>query len=356
MTRNLRALAAALLAVAAIVFADVKWLHINTTTVALTFLLVVLVVAATSRLWIAIVTSIVAMLCFNFFILPPVGTWTIEDPENLVALLAFLAVSLAASSLSSAARAKADAALARHDADLARKGEELKSALLASLGHNLRTPLTAIRVAASNLQASWLTEGERREQGELVLTEVERLTRLFENILEMARIDAGAIAIEPRWIDPTELVEAARDQVLHTLAHRTVNVTGDGGRLVRIDPRLTAAALSHVLENAAQYTSGTSPIEVHTAVRNAELVLTVRDGGPGIAEADLPHLFDRFFRGDQSKPRVSGTGMGLSIARGLLAAEGGRIWAENCAGGGAEFTIAVPAESKAAEADAITSP
>ena len=154
MTRNLRALAAALLAVAAIVFADVRWLHINTTTVALTFLLVVLVVAATSRLWIAIVTSIVAMLCFNFFILPPVGTWTIEDPENLVALLAFLAVSLAASSLSSAARAKADAALARHDADLARKGEELKSALLASLGHNLRTPLTAIRVAASNLQAS----------------------------------------------------------------------------------------------------------------------------------------------------------------------------------------------------------
>jgi len=356
MTRNLRALAAALLAVAAIVFADVKWLHINTTTVALTFLLVVLIVAATSRLWIAIVTSIVAMLCFNFFILPPVGTWTIEDPENLVALVVFLAVSLAASSLSSVARAKADAALARHDADLARKGEELKSALLASLGHNLRTPLTAIRVAASNLQASWLTEGERREQGELVLAEVERLTRLFENILEMARIDAGAIAIEPRWIDPAELVEAARDQVMHTLAHRTVNVTGDGGRLVRIDARLTAAALSHVLENAAQYTSETSPIEVHTSVRDAELVLTVRDGGPGIAEADLPHLFDRFYRGSQSKPRVSGTGMGLSIARGLLAAEGGRIWAGNGANGGAEFTIAVPAESRVAEANAVTAP
>jgi len=185
---------------------------------------------------------------------------------------------------------------------------------------------------------------------------VERLTRLFENILEMARIDAGAIAIEPRWIDPAELVEAARDQVMHTLAHRTVNVTGDSGRLVKIDPRLTAAALSHVLENAAQYASDASPIEVHTAVRNAELVLTVRDGGPGIAEADLPRLFDRFFRGDQSKPRVSGTGMGLSIARGLLAAEGGRIWASNGAGGGAEFTIAVPAESRAAEADAVTAP
>ena len=354
MTRDLKALAAALLAVAAIVFADIKWLHVtNATTVALTFLMVVLVVAATSRLWIAVVTSIVAMLCFNFFVLPPVGAWTIEDPQNWVALVAFLTVSLVGTSLSSVVRARADAALARHDADLARKGEELKAALLASLGHNLRTPLTAIRVAASNLQASWLNEEERREQGELVVAEVERLTRLFENILEMARIDAGAIATEPRWTNPAELVEAARDQIGHTLAHRTVSVTGDGSRLVRIDPRLTAAALSHVLENAAQYTPDTSSIAVHTAVTPAELVLTVRDGGPGIAEADLPRLFDRFFRGDQSKPRVSGTGMGLSIARGLLAAEGGRIWAENCPGGGAEFTIAVPAESKVAEADPV---
>jgi two-component system, OmpR family, sensor histidine kinase KdpD len=354
MTKDLKVVAAALLAVAAIVFADVEWLHItNTTTVALTFLLVVLVVAATSRLWIAVVTSIVAMLCFNFFVLPPVGAWTIEDPQNWVALGAFFTVSLVAISLSSVVRARADAALARHDADLARKGEELKAALLASLGHNLRTPLTAIRVAASNLQASWLDEAERREQGELVLAEVERLTRLFENILEMARIDAGAIATEPRWIDPAELVEAARDQVGHTLAHRAVSVTSRGGRLVRIDPRLTAAALSHVLENAAQYTPDTSPIAVHTAVTNAELVLTVRDDGPGIAQADLPRLFDRFFRGGQSRARVSGTGMGLSIARGLLAAEGGRISAENCAGGGAEFTIVVPAESRVAEANPV---
>ena len=355
MVKDLRALAAALLAVAAIVVADVEWLHItNPTTVALTLLMVVLIVAATSRLWIAVVTSIVAMACFNFFVLPPVGAWTISDPENWVALFAFLAVSLVASSLSSVARARADAALAHHDADLARKGEELKSALLASLGHNLRTPLTAIRVAASNLQASWLTEEERREQGGLVLAEVERLTRLFENILEMARIDAGAIATEPRWIDPAELVEAARDQVVHTLAHRTVRVTGGEGRLVRIDPRLTAAALSHVLENAAQYSPDTSPIAVHAAVTTAELVLTVRDSGPGIAQADLPRLFDRFFRGGQSEPRLSGTGMGLSIARGLLAAEGGRISAENCAGGGAQFTIVVPAESRVAEA--VTTP
>src|SRR4029079_18436166 len=97
----------------------------------------------------------------------------------------------------------------RKAADLARQGEALKSALLASLGHDLRTPLTAIRVAASNLQASWPDEGERREQSELILTEVDRLTRLFQNILEMARIDAGAVTEHARWVSPSEIIEAA---------------------------------------------------------------------------------------------------------------------------------------------------
>lgn len=468
----------------------------NTTTIALLFMLVVLVVATATRLWVAVVTSIAAMLCFNFFFLPPVGTLTIADPQNWVALVAFLAVSLVASNLSAKVRDRAHEALARRDemmrlfdlsrdvllttdsreatsqlarfisrrfdlafvavclpragswdvvhagglslgvdvhqldltfagverslefdaqartysgqrdmtidghivrlvplrlgtkavgllaasgrpvepgtldaiagvaaiaieraqfleerktAELARQSEELKSALLASLGHDLRTPLTAIRVAASNLQASWLGEAERREQSELVLAEVERLTRLFQNILEMARIDAGAIETELRWVDPAEVVAAARDHVVHALAGHRVEVDGgaSAGRLVRIDPRLTAAALSHVLENAAQYTPPSAPITIGTDVRGDEFLVHVRDHGPGLAAADLPRLFDRFYRGVESKSRVSGTGMGLSIARGLLAAESGRIWAENAPEGGAEFTIAIPAASKA---------
>ena len=101
----------------------------------------------------------------------------------------------------------------RKTAELARQSEELKSALLASLGHDLRTPLTAIRVAASNLRAAWLADADRREQSELIVTEAERLQRLFQNILEMARIDAGAVAADVRWVHPSEIVEAARDQV-----------------------------------------------------------------------------------------------------------------------------------------------
>jgi two-component system, OmpR family, sensor histidine kinase KdpD len=490
--RDLLAAGAAL----ALLTVTYRWLDVvNATTTALSYLLVVLIVAATARLRVAVMTSCLAMLSFNFFFLPPVGRFTIADPQNWVALIVFLAVSLVASRLSSVARERAQEAASRRDelarlfdlsrdvllmnetleafkvltrliarrfdldhtaiclprdgvwdvhqagsfdltldhaqlqralegaqktlefdahartysghvtmtageraiqlvplrlgmktiglfaasgrtvepgtldalaglvaiaiertqllesrkaAEISRKSEELKSALLASLGHDLRTPLTAIRVAASNLQASWLAEEDRREQTDVVLTEVERLTRLFEDILDMARIDAGAVSTDPQWVHPSQIIETARDNVGRTLGRHRVELTAQSDMLVRLDPRLTTAALAQLLENAARYSPDGSVIEVATHVSDAELVVTVRDHGPGIAPQDLPRLFERFYRGVPARG-VSGTGMGLSIARGLLAVEHGRVWVENCAGGGAQFTIAVPAERRTLE-------
>lgn len=485
-----RSLAVALASLAGATVVYVRWLHVsNATTVALSFLLLVLVTAAVSRLLVAVITAIGAMLCFNFFFLPPVGTWTVADPQNWVALFVFLAVSLVASRLSHVARARTHEAVGRRDelarlfdlsrdvlvmsaspdavshlarsiarrfdleyvaialpvagswsvadagttpmpldarqlteafeaarqslefdayartyaghrsmaaggrivrliplrvgtkpigllaaagrpvepgtldtlggvvaiaiermqfleerktAELTRQREELKTALLASLGHDLRTPLTAIRVAAGNLKASWLSADDRAEQSDLILAEVERLTRLFHNVLEMARIDAGAIERAPRWTHPSEIVAAARDQVEQTLKGHGVSVTTEPDIPVRLDARLTASALAHLLENAAQYAPRGTPIDVRTDVTGAELLIRVRDHGPGIAAADLPQLFDRFYRGTASRTRAAGSGLGLWIARGLLAAEQGRVWAETCADGGAQFTISVP--------------
>jgi two-component system sensor histidine kinase KdpD len=237
----------------------------------------------------------------------------------------------------------------RKAGELTRQSEELKTALLASVGHDLRTPLTAIRVAATNIQASSLTADDRLDQSNLILGEVERLTRLFQNILEMARIDAGSIAPESRWTHPSEIVAAARGQIEQTLHRHRIDVNVDPDVPVQIDPRLTATALAHLLENAAQYAPSGSTVDVHTRITDEGLVIQVRDHGPGIAPADLPHLFERFYRGDAAKARASGTGMGLWIARGLLAAEQGRVWAENCPDGGVQFTIAVPAAAKGSE-------
>ena len=197
-------------------------------------------------------------------------------------------------------------------------------------------------MAAGNLTTGALDEDERRQQSDVILAEVERLTRLFQNILDMARIDAGAVSADTRWTHPSEIIAAARQQVEHTLRGHHVDLDVDPDVPVELDPRLTATALAHLLENAAQYSPEGSAIGITARVEPEGLSLRVRDRGPGIAAADLPHLFERFYRGNASTARVSGTGMGLAIAKGRLAVERGRVWAENRPDGGAEFTLRVP--------------
>ncbi|MCL4813206.1 MAG: DUF4118 domain-containing protein [Vicinamibacteraceae bacterium] len=491
--RDVVRLAFALAAVGAVTLFCARVLHVSTATISIAYLLIVLLAAADAGLWVAIVTSVVAMLCFNFFFLPPVGTWTIADPHNWVALVALLVVSLVASHLSAVARARTAEALERRDAlarlfdlgrdvlvmadspdalsglarsvarrfgfdlvaialpaptgwqvshggrtagtldprrltevfaaaqstlefdaqsrtytghdtmdvdgrpaqlvplrvgtrpigllavagrpvergtldtlaglvalaierarfleerkmaEVTRRSEALKTALLASLGHDLRTPLTAIRLAATNVTAVSLTPDERQEQGDVILAELEHLTRLFENLLEMARIDAGGVTTEVRWAHPSEIVDAAREQVEQALRGHPVTVTLGPDLPVHLDPRLTATALARLLENAAHYSPPDSIIEVQADASEGRLVVQVRDHGPGISSPDLPHVFERFYRGGAAGSRRSGTGMGLWIARGLLAVQHGRIWAENADGGGARFTLDVPAPVK----------
>ena len=359
--RELIWLCSALLGLGLATIAYREWLHVtNNTTVALTFLMIVLLVAAYTRLRTAVATSLAAMLFFNYFFLPPVGTLIIADLHNGIALFAFLAVSLVASNLSAIARARTQESLLRQaelleerrTAELTRKSDELKSALLAALAHDLRTPLTAIRVAATNLQSPTLGDDDRRNQSDVILTEVGRLARLFQNILEMARIDAGAVATETRWVHPSEIIEAAREHVDQTMRHHKLDVHIDPDIPLELDPRPVATAIAQVLENAAQYTPDESAIRVDVSINSDDMVIAVRDHGPGVAAADLPRLFERFYRGSTAKPRSAGTGMGLAIARGLLASVGGRISAENHPEGGAVFIIVVPAGTRVEPAGA----
>ena len=325
----------------------------NGATVALAFLLVVLLVAATSRLWAAVLTSVAALVCFNFFFIPPVGTFSVADPENWMALAAFLAVSLLGSQLSSAIRQREREAVERlqfleerKQADVARQRDALTSALLASIGHDLRTPLTAIEIAATNLQVRDLDEDTRKEQADVVLAEVERLARLFQNILDMARIDASAVAAERRWVHPSEIWEGATESISQALSDHPIELFIDEETLVYLDPKLTAAALTRVLENAAKYAPSGTGITVVMTWSSGVFTIAVSDRGPGIVPADLPRIFDRFYRGELTGRRVGGTGMGLPIARGLLAAQGGQIAAENRAEGGARLTLRIPAECR----------
>jgi two-component system sensor histidine kinase KdpD len=327
--------------------------EMNDTTVALSFLLLVLIVAAVSSRRTAIAASLVAFTCFNFFFLPPVGTFTIAKKDDLVALFALLAVSVIGSHLSHQARRRAEEALAlaqqRNDAEMARKSAETKSALVASLSHALKTPLTGLTVAASNLGTPGLSDDERREQMQIVRTELDRLKRLFDNMVDMASVESRAMSAELEWVHPIDIVDAARQQVDTLLAPHPTSITGDTDqRLVHLDPRLTSAALAHVLENAAVYSPVGSPIAVDVRVASDRLVIAVCDHGPGLPPDEIDRIFERFYRGTGARNDRFGSGMGLAITRGLLAIQGGRIAAANHPGAGAVFTLEVPAATRAA--------
>ncbi|MGH9389451.1 MAG: sensor histidine kinase, partial [Vicinamibacteria bacterium] len=234
----------------------------------------------------------------------------------------------------------------RKAAELERQRAELASAVLASFSHDLRTPLTAIQVAVANLVDPEISKEEREGQAEVALREVHRLRRLFQFILDMAQVDAG-ISPEREWVLPEDVVEAAVALVAQGLSEHRLEIDADSELEVEIDPRLTSGALAHVLENAAQHSPEGSVIRVRAWVDDEGFHASVLDQGPGLDPVDLERLFDPFYRGAGSSRHAMGVGLGLSITRGLLAAEGGRIWAENSPPDGARFTLLVPARSHA---------
>jgi two-component system, OmpR family, sensor histidine kinase KdpD len=493
--RDTIVLAGALTAITIVVVLLGALPDVSHTTVALALLLIVLGTATLARLAIAILVSVVAMLTFNFFFLPPVGTLTIAHPQNWIALIVFLIVAIIASNLSAAVRAREREAVARgtevtrlfdltrdvllttdtgrameilarqvarrfdlakvaiclpmddgwriyqggssdvaidtdtlntalarargtlefdaHQraygghvrigdedsgitilplrhgvkavgllatmapalelgtldalggvvaiaieraqflaerdaADLVRQKADLAATLLASLSHDLKTPLTAVRVAVENLRGD-LPTADRHVQADLAATELERLSRLFQDILDMARVDASAIVVERRWVTAAEVIDAATAHVRHALDGRKVTVRADSDAAVEIDPRLASGALSHLLENAAQYSPADAEIVVDGRAESDGLHLSVIDHGPGLDPGELDHLFERFYRGRVARQLAPGTGMGLAITRGLLAATGGRVWAENVPGAGAKFSMVVPGRMRRAE-------
>jgi two-component system sensor histidine kinase KdpD len=245
----------------------------------------------------------------------------------------------------------------RRQAEIVRRSSELRSALFASLSHDLKTPLTAIAVAAANINAPELPPDQRAGQIEIVQQQVQRLNRLFQNIVDMARIETASVTPEREPVVAADVVLAAEQLVGPALLGHEVRFTDSThDATARVDPRLTSAALAHLLENAAQYSNAGSTIDVTATTEDAELRIEVRDHGRGISPADRTRLFDRFHRGVEGIKHPLGSGLGLAITHGLLLAQGGRVWADNHPEGGAVFTIAIPIGATPADEGPVSPP
>jgi len=461
---------ASVLGVAAVLALYRLVLSVNNTTVALSLLLVVLGVSARWGLAEATVASIVAVLGLNYYFLEPIGTLTIDDPQNWVALGAFLVTAVTASQLAERVRRRAAEAEDRrleierlyelvqammlsgtarrtirefvqrvvqvfgcgaaafyyrpgeeffrsgpeshpvtdHDllaaaeidelsvddarlraiapvrlgghplgamalvgplpsdqtlraivnliaitiekaraiedashAEAARQGEVLKSALLDSLAHDIKTPLTSIKAAVTSLLGT--AAGANHELLTIINEEADRLNQLAAEVIAMARVEAGKLHPDKRPVAPAELIEAALAEVAGLRRGRPVTVlVAPLLPPAECDPELVEQVIKQLMENAFKYSPEAAPLTISAVPKGEKIVIGVVDRGAGIDEDERAHIFDKFFRGRRYRFETKGTGMGLAIAKGIVEAHGEKIWVESEPGQGSAFYFSLP--------------
>ena len=458
----------------AVLTAAGRYLDVNSTAIALVFLIAVLFASAYWGLRYAVVLSIVATASFNFFFLPPLYTFTIADPQNWVALVAFLVTALVAGNLSARARRDAqDAERRRHEVErlyalsqqllttenlvsllnalpniitetfslsgaalfvtdraavyrsgpavefddetlrtvaargelvmqegkpsyvslrvgvktvgalavaggnlsresmeaigslaglaieraraveqvtlhrAAQESDRLRTALLDSVTHEFRTPLTGIKASVSSLLTTpSLGDNERKELLTVIDEETDRLNRLVGEASEMAQLDSGFVKLNLRPHDIAEAIDSALDATRHLLQKHKVEVSiASGLPAVAMDVERIREVITHLLENAAKYSPAGTTVTV-TAERQARnIVVSVADHGPGIDSFEQPLIFEKFYRGRNQQYAAHGTGMGLAIAKVIVEAHGGAIGVVSQLGSGSVFSFTLPIQA-----------
>jgi len=337
--------------------------RINSTTVGLTFLLIVLFVALFRGSGPALLASVLAMLSFNFFFLPPLYTFSIAHPQNWVALAVFFTTAIAVGQLSARAERRAEEAeMAKQQlerlyselrdafdrasqAEALRRSEKLKSALLDAVTHDLRTPLASVKASITTLldEARGSTDGgqpvvldpeSRLDMMEVIDQESDRLNRFIGDLIELARIEAGELQLRPRWGAVDEIISTALTRAEPLTAQHKIEVEIEKDLpLVRVDNRAVSEVVYSLIDNAAMYSPAHSTIRIIASGGNDEMVhVAIEDMGKGVPAELRKRVFDKFFRamrdGDVTTREHSGAGLGLAIAKGIVEAHGGRIWIE----------------------------
>ena len=231
--------------------------------------------------------------------------------------------------------------------EVLQRTDALRAALLSSVSHDLRTPLSSIKAAASSLlQEDVQWDDEARHSFALaIVREADRLNRLVANLLDMSRIEAGVLKPEIEWYPLDELIHDVLGRMQPLFQGREVRTDlPDDLPPVELDYLQIDQVLTNLLENALRYTPPGSPIDISVQLCDDSVMVSIADRGPGVPPADIERVFDKFYRvlNSEKSARTTGSGLGLAVSRGLIEAHGGHIWVENRQGGGAIFRFTLP--------------
>jgi K+-sensing histidine kinase KdpD len=328
----------------------------------------VLLISTVWGLRLGLLTALLSAAAFNWFHLPPIGALDVAADHDLVALAVFAIAAVASGTLAELARARAaeserrreeaDSALAELaelarerdrmqaeaiEAGALRRSDELKTSLLRSVSHDLRTPLTSIIAAGAALDSPSATPEERHQLSEAVVEQGQRLSRLVENLLDVSRLQTGHAEPHLEPVDLPGLLEAAR----HSIGAR-----GEAVRLVldaelpalSVDPTQLERAFANLLDNAVVHGEG-QPVLVRSRLVGPRVVVRVVDRGPGIPEGERERIFEPFYRSG-SAAGGNGSGLGLAIAKGFIEANRGEIGVESLPGQGSSFVVSFPAPAE----------
>jgi two-component system sensor histidine kinase KdpD len=353
-----------------------RWSGANATTAGFLYLLAVLALATWGGWAVGAAASVAATLCFNFFFFPPHGTLTIVDPANWISLISFLAASAIASRLVATARREAAEAQRRRREvetlyeererllaeaarlEAVRESEMLKTSLLRALSHDLRTPLTAMRLEIESLDGQLADQPEALASVRALSLEQARLARRIDNLLDLARLEAGLARPHPEEVPPSSLFRAAQEGLSLLLAGRPVQVqVGPRCPDLWVDPSLALEIVVNLLENAARAAPPNHPLELAAAadaVAPGRVRVEVRDRGPGVP-SEIRSLIEGPH--DARRPAADGGGsaaggLGLRIAASFAEANGGSLALQDRAGGGTVARLDLPAAPQPEEVQA----
>jgi two-component system sensor histidine kinase KdpD len=305
--------------------------------VALVFVLAVLGTSAAGGRLVGMTTALAAFLAFDWFFLPPYNTLLVRNPFDWLVLFVFLATSMVAAQLLYRARSERDAV---ERAEALREADKLKDALLASLSHDLRTPLTTIKALAHELQPL----GDERTF--IIEEQADRLNRLVTDLLEVARLEGGALPLDIQLNAADDLLGAVVQQVSGRPDQARLMVSLDDPATLsfgRFDFVHSLRIVGNLVDNAFKYAPPDTPIEVTAGVDKGTLIFRVSDRGNGIPAAERDGVFTPFYRSPLTASAAQSSGLGLSIARRLAEAQGGTLTYIDRSGGGAIFELRLPA-------------